>query len=215
MTPTQIIIYVEGVSDKNVLSVLLNPLIEQKQQKGIAIAFFEATEGDRKKFVVEKAPVRAVNILSNQQDALVVAMPDLYPKNKGFPHNTAQELANGIQKNFENALKNKGITDERLNERFKVFCFKYELEVLLLAAEDALKAYLGVETFAVKWKKPVEDQNHDKPPKQVIEELFQKSQRTYKEADDAARILSGVNYQDIAAACPQCFAPFVAFLESL
>ncbi len=32
-------------------------------------------------------------------------MPDLYPKNKAFPHETVDELKAGVQANFETALR--------------------------------------------------------------------------------------------------------------
>lgn len=59
---TRAIIYVEGVSDKNTLTVLLEPLIERKRQVGISIDIFETPDGDRKYSLLTKAPVRAVNI---------------------------------------------------------------------------------------------------------------------------------------------------------
>ncbi|NLX02489.1 MAG: hypothetical protein GXY40_08165 [Syntrophomonadaceae bacterium] len=39
-----------------------------------------------------KVPAKAVNILLNEPQTIVVALPDLYPKNKGFAHETADEL---------------------------------------------------------------------------------------------------------------------------
>ncbi len=44
----QVIIYVEGPSDKYAMQALLEPLIVRKQQAGISIQFFETPEGDRK-----------------------------------------------------------------------------------------------------------------------------------------------------------------------
>lgn len=76
----------------------------------------------------------------------------------------------GIRENFTEALKVKGHGDDRLKNRFKVFCFKHDLEALVLASGDALKALLGVKSLDVYWHEPVEDQNHDKPPKRIVEE---------------------------------------------
>ena len=68
-------------------------------------------------------------IVRNDLSAVVVAIPDLYPKNKAFPHETFGELQAGILKNFEDALQVRGRRgDARLKERFKVFCFKYDLK---------------------------------------------------------------------------------------
>ena len=48
--------------------------------------------------------------------------------------------------NFSQALQKKGIQDERLKERFKVFCFKYEMEALILAAESGLRGKLQIDS---------------------------------------------------------------------
>jgi hypothetical protein len=89
-------------------------------------------------YVLTKVPKRAAVIIRNDPSAIVVTMPDLYPKNKAFPHETFEELKAGIVKNFDSALQSKGRkVDARLRERFKVFCFKHDLEALVLAAEPA------------------------------------------------------------------------------
>ncbi len=59
-------------------------------------------------------------------------------KIKGFAHETFPELEHGILKKFEEALKKKQINDDSLKERFKVFCFKHDLESLILASESQL-----------------------------------------------------------------------------
>ena len=43
----EVIVYVEGRSDRLAMEVLLKPLLQQKIQKGVAIRFFEAPKGDR------------------------------------------------------------------------------------------------------------------------------------------------------------------------
>jgi hypothetical protein len=122
-----------------------------------------------------KAPIKAVNILCNDPNSIAIILPDLYPRNKGFTHETFQQLEAGIMENFSQALQKKGIQDERLKERFKVFCFKYEMEALILAAESALRGKLGVTSLDVTWTIPVEDQNHDRPPSEIVEQLFRDS----------------------------------------
>ena len=214
-------IYVEGTSDKFAMEALLAPLIEQKLEQGISIKFFAVKGndndrgGDAKKDLLTKTPIKAVNILCNQPDAIVVVMPDLYPKNKGFEHETIAELENGILKNFHQALKSKGINDNRFTDRFKVFCFKHDLEALILAAESQLSTVLGVNDLPITWQKPVEEQNHDDPPKKIVESLFKKYEKFYKGTVDATIILGSAKYQDIAELCPQAFKPFVEFLENL
>jgi len=210
------IIYVEGSSDKLALEALLNPLIEQKLQEGVTIEIFETPEGDRKASLLTKVPHKAINILMNDPTAVVAAVPDLYPKNKGFPHETYQDLVRGLTSRFEQACQKKGHQpDERINRRFKVFCFKHDLEVLILAAEESLCAQLGVASLGVSWRKPVEDQNQDHPPKYVVEEIYRRHGQKYKGTVDAPLIFRGVSYHQIAERCPQCFGPFVEFLENL
>lgn len=118
-------------------------------------------------------------------------------------------------KNFSHALQKKGIQDERLKERFKVFCFKYEMEALILAAESALRDKLGVTSLAVTWTIPVEDQNHDRPPSEIVEQLFRDSGKGYNKTVDAKLILGKTSYQEIADKCTQCFKPFVEFIEGI
>lgn len=212
----RVIVYVEGRSDIYAMRQLLKPLIERKQTEGIAISFNEKTEGNRKKNLLEIVPIHAVDILLNQPDSIVAILPDLYPKNISFPHETYEQMNDGIRKKFYERLKKKGIQDDsRIFERFHVFCFKHDLEALLLAAEDQLRNHLGTLKFDRSWMKPVEDQDQDCPPKRVVEQLFQDCNRRYKASVDAPMILSGVRYQDIAEKCFQCFKPFVEFIESL
>jgi len=211
----RVVVYVEGISDKLALESLLRPLLMTKRNVGVTIDFFEAPPGDKKKSVMEKVPIKAVNILRNDHEAVVVALPDLYPMNKAFPHVSVQELSEGISRNFTRALEAKGIADARIVERFHVFCLKHDLEALVLAAEESLCRRLGARHLVRNWVLPVENQNHDRPPKVVVEELFKEHGKRYVAKADAPHILSSASYTDIAARCPQCFAPFVKFIESI
>lgn len=217
----KVIIYVEGASDKAALEALLAPLIAAKSQQGISIEFFPVKGsrnergGDAKKDLLTKIPIKAVNILKNDSSAIVIALPDLYPKNKGFVHETVQDLERGIMDKFDQVLRDKGIDDERIKERFRVFCLKYELEALILAAKSELANRLEVDSLTVTWKIPVEDQNHDVPPSRVLEQLFRNSGKTYNKTVDAPLILGNISYQTIVERCHQCFQPFVNFIEQL
>jgi hypothetical protein len=214
-------IYVEGTSDKYAMEALLSHLIEEKLQRGIRIEFFPVKGnnndrgGNAKKDLLTKTPIKAVDIIRNNPTTIVVVMPDLYPQNVGFDHQTVQELENGILDNFNQVLQSKRINDNRLRERFRVFCFKHDLEALILAAESQLISVLGVNSLAVTWTRPVEDQNHNVPPKNIVEEIFTRCGKKYKGTVDAPRILGSVRYQDIAEQCPQAFRPFVEFLENI
>jgi hypothetical protein len=211
-----VIVYVEGASDRAAMTELLRPLIAHKAQQGIDIQFFEAPRGDKKASIIRKVPQRAAILLANDPSAIVVALPDLYPLNKEVPHTTPQHLFDAIQSEYLKALSQRGLAnDERYLTRFKTFCFKYELEALLLAAEEALAVRLGVSKLDVSWTLPVEDQNKDHPPKHIVQALFRKYGGQYSETADAPLILGLSDYQQIVTACPQCFKPFIDFLEQL
>jgi hypothetical protein len=212
----RVIVYVEGPSDKAAMNALLGSLIEEKKRQGIGIDFFESPSGDKKRTLLLKVPTKAAHILANDPGALVVVMPDLYPKNKGFEHETVEELKLGIKNNFQKALADKGLQDdERVKNRLMVFCFKYDLEALLLASKEALENRLGAKSIAPTWTSPVEDQDHDVPPKRVIEKLFRQFGQKYVDTVDAPIILGMMSYSTVAERCPQCFKPFVEFLERL
>ncbi len=212
----KVVIYVESDSDKRAMEALLAPLIAEKAQQGISIQFFRAKAGDAKKFLLLTIPVTSVNIILNDPNTIVVVIPDLYPKNKGFTHETFAELKMGMLNKFDETVRNRGLGDDlRLRERFQVFCFKYELEILILAAEEELKKFLEVNSLKITWQRPVEEQNHDLPPKQVVQRIFDSCGRPYKETVDAANILENASYQEIADRYPQCFRPFVEFLSGL
>jgi len=211
----RVIVYVEGPSDKRGMETLLRPLIEGKQQQGVDIQFHEAPKGDKKVSVLTKVPVRAADIILHVPSSLVVALPDLHPRDKGFLHETVEELRAGILQNFRNELRRKSANYPDLEARFHVFCFKYDLEALLLAAHDALARLLGVPCLQPAWRVPVEDQNHECPPRVIVERLFLAHGRRYRNTVHAPRILGSVNYRDLAERCPQCFGPFVKFLTDL
>ncbi|HPA45055.1 MAG TPA: DUF4276 family protein [bacterium] len=216
MSSLSVNVYVEGPSDKYAMETLLSPLIQQKKQQGIAVEFFESPSGDKKKTSLTKVPVKAANTLLNRLDTYVVAVPDLYPMNRGFPHTNAGELIAGMKAEFQKALERKAPDcDPRIAERFRAFCFKHDLEALLLASEEALRSHLGVSQFKQEWRQDVEEQDDKNPPKRIVERLFQECGKKYHDVVDAPLILSKVRYEEVAARCPQGFGPFVDFLQSL
>ena len=208
----KVIAYVEGPSDRLSMAELLGDLLARLQARGVAVQFIPT--GNKQRLMIQ-TPAKAANILQNDSDAVVLAVPDLYPPNIGFPHASFDELAEALLAEFDRALRRKGIEDARLRSRFRIFCFKHDLEALVLAASDQLASRLGASTLERTWTLPVEDQDHNKPPKRVVEHLFRKHGQAYRDTVDAPLILGAVRYEDIAAACPQCFKPFVDYLESL
>jgi hypothetical protein len=212
----QVIVYVEGPSDKSAMEALLKSLIEGKGQEGIAINFFLASSGDRKTYLLNTVPQRAANIILSDPNAVVIVMPDLYPKNKEFTHETPEQLEEGIRNRFSKVLQRKDKSDDsRYQLRFKVFCFKHDLEALLLASQNLVKEHLGLSSLSPTWMIPVEDQNHSYPPKKVLEDLFSAHGKKYVDTIHAPLILGRSNYKEVADSCPQCFKPFISFLEDL
>jgi hypothetical protein len=208
----KVIVYVEGPSDRLALEELLAGLLQQLAVEGVSVDFIP-TEG--KKRLLQQIPIKALNTLRNDPHAVVVALPDLYPPNVVFEHRTIEELRRAVREKIEHESRRRNVTDARVLSRFHLFCLKYDLEALILAAEAALAARLGREALERTWTVPVEDQDHDKPPKRVVEALFAANGERYKDTIDAPLILGAAHYPDIVAACPQCFRPFVVFLESL
>jgi hypothetical protein len=74
------------------------------------------------------------------------------------------------------------------------------------------------EFIPISWTTPVEEQNHENSPRKIVEQLFKNYGKRYNNTVDATVILRSDVYQkiqEIAERCPQCFKPFVEFLESL
>jgi hypothetical protein len=65
--------------------------------------------------------------------------------------------------------------------------------MLLLAAVDQLRDHLDIQEQLGNWRKPVEDQNQDTPPKRLVEQLYmQKRGRAYRDTKDVVAVLSRV-----------------------
>lgn len=205
----KIVVYVEGPGDVACLETLLRPLLSKFTDRGTLLTFVPAPRGDRKKELLTNVPIRAANTVINDPNAVVVILPDLYPPNKGFRHTTCVELQGGVRERFRAAVSAKTAWDERLADRFQVFCLIHDLEVLLLASDELLRDR-GLAT--PQWKVPVEEQNHGDPPKRVVERLF--APGSYQSTVDGPRILAKADYRQLAARCPEGFGRFVEWLEA-
>jgi hypothetical protein len=205
----KVVVYVEGAGDRLCLETLLAPLIRAKIATGVQVQFVEMTRGDRKTTLVTQVPLKAATAVLNDRNIIVVILPDLYPPNKGFPHTTCAQMEGGVRRLFRQSATDKRGWDDRLMDRFHVFCMIHDLEVLLLAAEEQMMAEAGLNS--TKWHKPVEDQNHHTPPKRVVEQLVPGYQPTV----DGPRILAAADYRVIANRSPNGFGRFVAYLESV
>jgi hypothetical protein len=207
----EILIYVEGPSDQLGLRRLLGEVIDSASDMGNKVDFYPM---GGKEPLLNKGPIKALNILRNKPKSWVFLVPDLYPPNKPFPHSNYDELKSELEKKFITELKKRGC-EERLRDRFFVHCFKYDLEVLLLASEKNLMERLEVTKFSRKWVKPVEDQNHQRPPKRIVEALFQDCGKKYKDTIDAPWILEHSDYNHLRDICYQNFKPFLNDLLKL
>lgn len=167
----KVLVYVEGASDKQALTGLLEPLIRQKRRNGVYIRFLD--RGAKGDVLSDPLLQKALRFLQSKPEGRLVILPDLYPPNKGVvPHETIEELVDGIRDRFHQNARDWSVNSGEIDDRFHVFCLKYELEALILAAEEALGDHLGTGTLSVPWTREVEDQNHDKPPKEVVKEVL-------------------------------------------
>jgi len=201
----EVFIYVEGPSDKLGLEKLFKGIDELAMSKGNKVVF---TSMGGKTPLLNKTPGRAINILRNKHNSHVFLLPDLYPQNTPFSHETFHQLKQGLLERFNHQLKRLRLP-EQLKDRFHIHCFKYDFESLVLASESPLLKRLDVREFPTTWVKPVENQNHGKPPKRIVEDMFRKCKKKYKDTIDAPWILERSDYKYLMEACPQQFKPFV------
>ncbi len=210
----KVLIYVEGASDKLALKDLLDPLIREKWREGVDIRFFP--RGGKKNLVSDAIIRKALRFLQDKPQGRFMILPDLYPPNMGrVDHETADELIAGLNNRFHEIASGWNVEATEIEDRFYVFCLKYELEALILAAEEVLKDHLDTDAFSSTWTREVEDQNHDKPPEEVVKEVFQENDEEYTKTVDAPEILEAAEHEEIAERCPQQFQPFVDLLTSL
>ncbi len=207
----EVFVYLEGPSDQIGMRRLLSHPIEYAADKGNRVEFYFM---DGKEPLLKNGPKKAINILRNKPNSWVFLVPDLYPQNKPFKHSTYEELKKELEKIFGSELQRKNC-DERLKDRFLIHCFKYDLETLLLASDKALLKRLGTTKFTRTWTNPVEDQDHHRPPKRVVEDLFSDVGMKYKETADVPWILERSDHNDLKNKCPQNFKPFLEDLLNL
>ncbi len=207
----EIFVYLEGPSDQIGMRRLLSRPVEHALIKGNRVEFYFL---GGKEPLLNNGPKKAINILRNKPNSWVFLVPDLYPPNKPFAHSSYEELKSELEKRFVVELQTKQC-NERLRDRFVVHCFKYDLEVLLLAADSLLMKKLGVKRFSRTWTNPVEDQDHHQPPKRIVEALFSDAGMKYKDTADAPWILERSDYNELKNKCSQNFKPFLEDLLRL
>lgn len=214
----KVIVYVEGPADVSALQTLLKPLVDAGRKQGVGISFL-ALGG--KAPILNDVPRRAAEHLRSNPNDWIVALPDLYPMKSydgtNDAHRSFTDLTRLLRDRFDRRADKIGL-GANLRRRFRVHCLKHDLEALLLAAPDALRQRLGTkDQWKGKWRLPVEEQNDDKPPKYVVDDLFKKYRRKpdkYIDTIDAPWILARASLDEVARGCSQRFAPFVKELRS-
>ncbi|MDO8720980.1 MAG: DUF4276 family protein [Syntrophales bacterium] len=191
-------IFVEGESDRIALNTLWEKWRESLRKFGWGIQIIPLDGKSR--YFRKIGPHAAEKLMHNEND-LVVGLPDLYPnseyKNSSYKHNNLYELKM-LQKQLvkDNLAKVFGASPVDIQAalaRFYPTAFKHDLEMLLLAAREELRKVLETNDALGNWRHPVEDQNQIKPPKYVIDELFQaKKGRKYRDTVHAKAVLEKV-----------------------
>lgn len=191
-------VFVEGESDRIALNTLWATWRTGLGKKGWGIQIHPLDDKSR---YFRKIGHRAAEKMVNNEQDLVVGLPDLYPNAEysqtKFKHADLQELKAVQTRLVQDALQtvfqlSPTTVRERL-VRFFPSALKHDLEALLLAAVDELRQTLGTEEKLGNWRHPVEDQNQKKPPKYVVEELFRtKKGRCYRDTVHAKVVLEKV-----------------------
>jgi hypothetical protein len=193
-------IYVEGESDKLSLFALVEGCgwKQRLRQSGWGLQIISLND---KANYLKKIGARASQKLIDSEGDVVVGLPDLYPMatyaGTNFAHSSADELARLQERLLLQSLESDFDVRESAPflQRFCGSCLKHDLEVLLLAAEDELRAYLKASGSLGNWRQIVEDQNDGDPPKRVIERIFRtKSEKriSYRDTVHAPAVLRQV-----------------------
>ena len=195
-------VFVEGSSDVRALSALLNGWKQNLSTKGWGIQVIPL---DSKSKYFRKIGSRATEKLANDARDLVVGLPDLYPNrdyaDTEYKHNNLQELQ-GVQRrlvkqHLQQQMGRRADVDSHI-AHFYASALKHDLEVLLLAATSQLQSRLKMSNRPSGWHRPPENQNQNKPPKKIVEELFRRHiGRPYREIVDSHAILSKADLQEV------------------
>ena len=197
-------IFVEGKSDVQALSALWSGWKQKLSEEGWGIQLIPL---ESKSNYFRKIGSRATEKLANDAHDLVVGLPDLYPNqnyaNTDYRHNNLQELQ-GVQRRLvERHLQRIGRHINSHMARFYPSALKHDLEVLILAATSQLQSRLKMSNKPSGWRQPPEEQNQDRPPKRIVEDLFQRElKRAYRENTDSYAILRNADLREVAEQCP-------------
>lgn len=193
-------IFVEGESDRLGLQSLWRNWCAQLRLAGHGIKIISLTS--KPHFFRKIGPRVAEKLYANNED-IAIGLPDLYPNQPyagtRFEHSDMTQLQSIQKREVSNALERVFDVNRpqirQLLKRFLPSALKHDLEMLLLAAQDQLRSYLGTSENLGNWRNPVEDQNQNNPPKRIIEELFRtktRTRRSYRDTIDASAVLQNV-----------------------
>ena len=196
-------IFVEGESDVQALSALWRGWRQRLKENGWGIQLIPL-EGKPKYF--RKIGPRATEKLANDAHDLVVGLPDLYPNqdyaNTEYRHDDLEELR-AVQTRLVKQQMGRRTDINSYMARFYASALKHDLEVLLLAATSQLQSQLKMSNRPSGWRQPPEEQNQEKPPKKIVEELFRtRLKRAYREIADSTAILRDADLRQVAEQCP-------------
>jgi hypothetical protein len=214
----RVLVYVEGPGDRISLEKLFRACIDQGRKEGVGISFIPMK--GKSQLLTDVGP-KAANHLKDNPSDYVFALPDLYPMSdydgSELQHRSFEQLKALLLDRFLREAERKKLPDA-VRSHYRVHCLKHDLEVLLLGAPEVLRQRLNKTTDRIEknWRKPVEDQNDRKPPKEVVKELFTRyCKRSYNETTDAPWILERARPQDLCSACSQNFQPLFSELDRL
>ena len=199
-------IFVEGKSDVQALSALWSGWKQKLSEEGWGIQLI-SLENKSKYF--RKIGSRATEKLANDAHDLVVGLPDLYPNRDyagtEYKHDNLEELRDLqtrlVKQNLKQEVRRADVDGHIA--RFYASALKHDLEVLLLAATSQLQSRLKMSNKPSGWRRPPEEQNQDRPPKRIVEDLFQRElKRSYREIVDSHAILSKADLREVAEQCP-------------
>lgn len=193
-------VFVEGESDARALGALWQEWKTRLRRSGHGIALISLA--DKARFL-RKIGARAAEKLAANPHDVAVGLPDLHPRMTSpaaCAHATLAELQRLQFRLVKAALQDQQrMTAEQADLAMERFCgaaLKHDLEMLLLAAKDDLRAVLRTpDQLHGAWRIPVEDQNDDRPPKRVVEQLFRTKhpdRRRYRDTTDAPNVLGRV-----------------------
>lgn len=198
-------IYVEGSSDARGLSALFSKWRQELGKEGWGLQTIPLSS--KSSFFRSIGP-RAVEKLCQDENDLVVGLPDLYPNrdyaNTVYRHGNLEELQEVQRRLVRQGLSRwAGRSGKTCMERFYASALKHDLEVLLLAASHQLGYRLGLQSPPGGWRRPPEDQNQERPPRKIVEDLFRRNlKRAYRQNTDGSAILGRADLREIAEQCP-------------